>query len=394
MTDRTRVLFVNSGILGQGTFSKFVREAMALETDIEPNHMNLSEELTVRERVQRRALCGRLWRDGWLGINNLDFVRFRAEYHAGIQAARRMRRLFRGGLPDVIHFHRQATAYASVPLMRRIPSVVSIDCTQDIVVDAAASPIERWTYRPNIRAEARIFEAAAAVIATSRWAADCVRRRYPLSRAPIHVMPTPVRQQFFSESWIDERRARAAAGARPRVLFVGGDFARKGGLDLLAAWRAGELSRSADLEIVSDDSAAREETCGGIRVFRGVGSYSSAWSEAWRRADVFAMPTHQDAFGLVFQEAAAAGLARSGTRVNAVPELISDGASGLLVAPGDRHGLIRALRALLESSDLRHRLGLAGREQVMRAAHPDDYRRRLSGIIRESARQPSAGRVA
>jgi hypothetical protein len=27
MTDRTRVLFVNSGILGQGTFSKFVREA-------------------------------------------------------------------------------------------------------------------------------------------------------------------------------------------------------------------------------------------------------------------------------------------------------------------------------------------------------------------------------
>ena len=224
MTDRTRVLFVNSGILGQGTFSKFVREAMALEPDIDACHMNLSEGLTTGERLIRRALCNRLWRDGWLGVNNLDLFRFRAEYHAGIQAARRMRRLFREGQPDVLHFHRQATAYASVPLMRRIPSVVSIDCTQDIVVDAAASSIERWTYQPNIRADARIFEAAAAVISTSRWAADCVRRRYPSCRAPMHVMPTPVRLQFFPESWMDERRTRAARGARPRVLFVGRRF--------------------------------------------------------------------------------------------------------------------------------------------------------------------------
>ena len=73
MTDRTRVLFVNSGILGQGTFSKFVREAMTVEPGIDAWHMNLSEDLTVGERVLRRALCGRLWRDGWLGVRNLDF---------------------------------------------------------------------------------------------------------------------------------------------------------------------------------------------------------------------------------------------------------------------------------------------------------------------------------
>jgi len=87
----TRVVFVNSGILGQSTFSKFVREAMALEPAIKPHHINLSEQLTIRERVVRRAMCSRLWRDGWLGINNLDLARLRAEYHAGVQAARRMR---------------------------------------------------------------------------------------------------------------------------------------------------------------------------------------------------------------------------------------------------------------------------------------------------------------
>ena len=380
----TRVVFVNSGILGQSTFSKFVREAMALEPAIEPHHINLSEQLTIRERVVRRAMCSRLWRDGWLGINNLDLGRFRAEYHAGVQAARRMRRAFGIGAPDVIHFHRQATAYGSVRLMRRIPSVVSIDCTQDIVVDAALSSLERWTYRPNIRAEERIFAASAAVISTSQWAADCVRRRYPSCAAPIHVMPTPVRVQFFADSWLDDRCRRAAAGGRPRVLFVGGDFARKGGFDLVAAWRAGEFNRLADLEMVTDDPDAPTDVPG-VRVIRGVASYSSEWTELWRRADVFVMPTRQEAFGLVFQEAAAAGLPRIGTHTHAVPEMIADRTSGLLVGPGDRPALVEALRVMLTSPELRNRMGRAARQQVLRDAHPDEYRRRLTWIIQDAA---------
>jgi starch synthase len=139
-----------------------------------------------------------------------------------------------------------------------------------------------------------------------------------------------------------------------------------------------------------------------VRIVRGITSYAADWSAAWRRADVFVMPTRQDAFGLVFQEAAAAGVARIGPRTNAVPEMISDAVSGLLVMPGDLEGLVRALRMLLESPDLRHRLGCAGRDQVVRDAHPDDYRRRLAGIIQDAAHRRSmspstslrAGRVA
>jgi alpha-maltose-1-phosphate synthase len=95
--------------------------------------------------------------------------------------------------------------------------------------------------------------------------------------------------------------------------------------------------------------------------------------------------TRQDAFGLVFQEAAAAGLPRIGTRTHAVPEIINDGVSGLLVRPGDRESLVRALRTLIDCAELRHRFGRAARDQVLRDAHPDDYRRRLAGIIREAA---------
>ena len=394
MTAPTRVLFVNSGILGQNTFSKYVREAMALEPSIDPHHINLSEQLTIRERIMRRAMCSRVWRDGWLGVSNLDLARFRSEYHAGVQAARRMRRLFGTAPPDVVHFHRQATAYASVGLMGRIPGVVSIDCTQDIVLDAAQSSLERWSYQPNVRAEERIFAAAAAIISTSQWAADCVRRRYRKCDAPIHVMPSPVRLQLFAESWIAERAARAAAGGRPRVLFVGGDFHRKGGFDLLAAWRTGQFAGSADLEIVTDDPAAPIDLPD-VRVIRGVASYSSEWSELWRRADIFVLPTRQEAFGLVFQEAAAAGLPRIGTRTSAVPELIADGTSGLLVAPGDPQSLVQALGTLVQSPELRNHFGRAAREQVLRDAHPDAYRRKLTWIIQDAAaRRGTTSRVA
>ncbi len=56
------------------------------------------------------------------------------------------------------------------------------------------------------------------------------------------------------------------------------------------------------------------------------------------------MPTRNEAFGLVYQEAAAAGLPAIGTNHNAVPEIIIDGETGLLVPVGDRDALVRPWR--------------------------------------------------
>ena len=58
------------------------------------------------------------------------------------------------------------------------------------------------------------------------------------------------------------------------------------------------------------------------------------------------MPSRHEAFGMVYQEAAARGLPVVATRINAIPEIVDDGATGFLVPPGDRAGLARALRTL------------------------------------------------
>src|SRR5918996_1520334 len=87
---RTRVLFVNAGILGLVSFYDFLREWLAKQSSVEGEHLLLTERLSLAERVVRRVICQRLWKDGWWGLGNLDLARFRHELHAGLLARRRM----------------------------------------------------------------------------------------------------------------------------------------------------------------------------------------------------------------------------------------------------------------------------------------------------------------
>jgi glycosyltransferase involved in cell wall biosynthesis len=86
---------------------------------------------------------------------------------------------------------------------------------------------------------------------------------------------------------------------------------------------------------------------------------------AWlTRADVFAHTSRWEGFGIVLLEAMLAGLPVVATRVSAVPEIVVDGATGALVAPGDVEAVASALSALLRDPERRHVLGDAGRQRV------------------------------
>ena len=371
-----RVAFVNGGILGLLSYAKWLRRTFADGRDIHAEQFVLTEQLSLTERITRRVLCQRLWPDprGW---RNVDLARFRHEYHAGLQARRR---LLARGLEhfDVLHFHRQATAYASLDLMRQRPSIVSIDCTQRCAMQSMTSAVERRTLEPNIRRDGQIFRRAAAIVSTSEWAARDARRMYPDLQVPIHVMPQPVALDLFDVRWVDERRTRVAA--RPQCLFVGGDFPRKGGYDLLEAWTAGRFAERADLTLVTNWPIGRTLPPA-VRQQPGVESTSAGWRDAWHAADLFVMPTRNEAFGLVYQEAAAAGLAAIGSRHNAVPEIIEDGRTGLLVTPGNMAELVAALDTLISSAELRDRLGRAARRKIEIDASPDAHRQRLVALI-------------
>jgi len=351
---------------------------------VDAEHVNLSDDLTYSERALRWVLSRRVAPDSGPAAN-ADLRRWRMELNIGLLASRRVRAAERARPFDVVHYHPQPTAYASLSRMRRGPAIVSIDATQYLAREEAHPGLHRSTYLPNIVHDRLVFRRAAAIIATSAWAARSLTVNYAESAWKVHVLPYPVRS-WVDAAWVDERYARARRNGSPvRALFMGGDFPRKGGFELLEAWRAAAFGKRAELTLVTDWPIDASRLPPGARHVRGVRSYSSDWSDLWREADLFVMPARHEAFGMVYQEAAAAGLPVVATNVNAVPEIVEDGATGALVATGDGPALVSALCALVDSADLRRRMGATALARIRVDGAPERYAARLESIIQSVA---------
>ena len=82
------------------------------------------------------------------------------------------------------------------------------------------------------------------------------------------------------------------------------------------------------------------------------------------RADVFVHTSRWEGFGIVLLEAMLAGLPIVATSVSAVPEVVRDGETGVLVGGGDAEALARALDRLLSDRERAVALGAAGRARA------------------------------
>jgi phosphatidyl-myo-inositol dimannoside synthase len=142
------------------------------------------------------------------------------------------------------------------------------------------------------------------------------------------------------------------------------------GHDALLAAMPGVIGRVKDAKLViaggGEDRGRLEQQASawGLRdrvCFTGfVGEATLA--ELFRRSAVFAMPSRDEGFGLVYLEAMKAGKPCVAARGSAAEEIIVDGATGVLVNYGDPRGLADALVKLLADSEGARRFGEAGHE--------------------------------
>ena len=173
-------------------------------------------------------------------------------------------------------------------------------------------------------------------------------------------------------------------GAAPdgpfRVLFVGRTFERKGGPELLAAFALlRERVPSCALDIVGPPPGAPQP---GV-TWHGRIADPAALDGLYARASAFALPSRYEGFGIAFLEAMAHGLPCVGTDVCAIPEIVGDGVTGLLVPPGDPGALAGALEALARDPARARALGRAGRAGVEARWTWAATARRIVGALQE-----------
>jgi len=102
--------------------------------------------------------------------------------------------------------------------------------------------------------------------------------------------------------------------------------------------------------------------------------------ELMRTMDVFALPSFQEGFPRTLIEAMYMSLPVVASEVSGIPEIVSDGVNGLLVAPGDTQGLTEKIFMLYESAKLRDSLGIQARKKVESGYMPENYARRLEQL--------------
>jgi glycosyltransferase involved in cell wall biosynthesis len=123
----------------------------------------------------------------------------------------------------------------------------------------------------------------------------------------------------------------------------------------------GELQQEIERKI--DDAGLRDS----IRVIspKEVGPERLDLLRLLRTADLFVHPSFREGLPGALLEAMALGKACIASRVNAIPEVIQDGVSGILVPPGDHAALADAIAALASDSDRRNALAQAGQSTVL-----------------------------
>lgn len=112
--------------------------------------------------------------------------------------------------------------------------------------------------------------------------------------------------------------------------------------------------------------------------------------------DIFVLPSLNEGLPMTVLEAMASARPVIATRVGAVPSVVRDGETGLLVEPRDAAGLAKAISRLLADPDLRRRLGVRAREWVRQNYTSDamaqKYRRMYEEVL-AGANNASAAQV-
>jgi glycosyltransferase involved in cell wall biosynthesis len=275
---------------------------------------------------------------------------------------------------DLVHVHSHPT---KIHARRRVPIVMSAGSSHYINV----RDYEKWDerkirrryrlartiYRPlGICDELLNAEHVARIYTFSNWAREIYIKR-GLPRRKVDVIAPG-----FDVPALPERKR----GESVNFLFVGREFERKGGPLVVEAFaRLRESHKHVSLTVITRDPQQVPQIAG--LTAHPFMDRAKLYGEIYPAADVFVMPTEAEGWGFTNAEAMSFALPVISTRISAIPEIIDDGVTGMLIEPGDSDALLRAMRRLAESRERRDEMGRCGRERFITHFSRDVFRGKL-----------------
>ena len=297
-----------------------------------------------------------------------------------------VRRVIEATQPDVVHAHgSRAAAFARLADARAAQRVVYT--LHGIHVGQAGTT----TRRAGFLAIERLLRPRTARFITV-CEADSLKGQRMGVLDPKHT--TTIHNGIdISEQAPPRGRFRREAGVSddaPLVLSVGRYHEQKDQGTLLHAWQRLTASHpdavlaligSGGLEVRLRSMARALGIATSVRLLPPRASLDDAYVDA----DVFVLSSRWEGLPYVILEAMSHGIPVASTDVDGIPEAVLDGVTGLLVPPSQPAALSAALSRLLEDSQLRARLGAAGRVRVTQKFSLESMVDMVAALYREVA---------
>ncbi|WIB64142.1 glycosyltransferase family 4 protein [Curtobacterium sp. MCBD17_040] len=252
-----------------------------------------------------------------------------------------------------------------------------------VLVDGTATLSQEWSgwalpqraFERRVRAERRQFQAATVVFTLGEQVRREIVTRYQVPPAKVIAVGGGAAQGTQITA-VNQERVPGST-----ILFVGVDFERKGGYELLQAFRTVRDAIPTARLIIAGCEPRREEE--GVE-WTGHVSRESI-DRLYTQADVFCLPSLFEPFGLVVTEAMAHGLPCVVSNVGALPDLVQDDITGLVVTAAQPDALSDALLALLVNETRRLEMGRRGAARAAESTWVAVAEKIVAGLARGEA---------
>jgi glycosyltransferase involved in cell wall biosynthesis len=297
--------------------------------------------------------------------------------------------LLRRERPDILHAHLEySTTFggaAALLLGEHRPSIVAYILNDPARRQALLHRLVGWVLAPRLDAH----------LAISATIAEAIGVAYGGRARRVEVVPPGIDLAWFAHDAVDPAQVAKLRGGATRVV---------GTVGRLAAQKAIHVLLDATPQLLAHDPGTRvlvvgdgplraqlERRASRLGVAHAVtfAGYLADVRPAYRAMDVFVLPSRDEGFGIVFQEAMVMGVPVVGTRVIGSVDAVEHDVTGLLVEHGDAAALAGCILRVLEDE------ALATRLRVTAANHARDRfaRERVARTIETLYRDLHRSRV-